>query len=511
MVLLRRFLPAVLLCGLTSVTLAQEEKVSPEAPALTPAPAAESKEATEAENKARVEAVKAELLALEAKAKEGDLKAALELANKLVAFRNAAAAVPFYRQAAKGDVVEAQEKIALILLNTAERATWPEGHSWLDRAAQGGSVRAIEEQARMVLFGSHGREKSVAEAQKLLEKARGMPGAREAHFLLGKMAAEGIGRERDGAVAVDHLRRGEAAGSIDAMLGLVDLFVSDSLVKKDLAEAERLARKAYDLGSAEAAYRLAIMFERADPKVPDFTGAREWLGVARERGHSGAMARLGTYALQGNGEIKDPTKAYRHYREAAARGHADAAYAIAKLYDQGQGAPQDPVAAAAWYRIAAEGGQAQAQNEYGVRLAAGRGVPADVQGAAGWFQRACKRNLPAAFVNLGELYLVGNGLEKDEPRAHNLFESAAKAGHPGAQERLSRLCEMGIGLGGVADPVGAAYWAARAAENNEKFVEGAKKLREVLKPDQVGELERRLEAARRKREQKPEPEEPRSK
>lgn len=454
------------------------------------------------EDKAQLEAAKKELLALEEKAKQGDLKAALELADNLVTYGNAQVATPFYRQAAQGGVLTAQEKLGLILLNTADRATWAEGHGWLDKAAQKGSVRALEEQARMILFGSHGLEKSVKRSQELLEKARVMPGAKESHYLLGKMAAEGIGRVRDGAVAVDHLRRGEGAGSVDAMLGLAELFATDVLVKKNLAEAERLARKAFALGSAEAAYRLALMFEGDDPKIARFTDSAEWLQKAAERGHTGAMARLGTYALQGLGEEKNAKKAYQRYREAAARGHADAAYAIANLYDQGAGVPQDPVAAAGWYRIAAEGGQAQAQNEYGVRLAAGRGIPADLAQAATWFTRACQQNLSAAFVNLGELFLLGNGVAKDEERAHNLFESAAKSNHAGAQVRLANLCEKGIGLGGRPDAVGAAYWAARAAAHGKAYEEQALRLRKALQPAQAGELDRRLAAVKKQSEPK---------
>ena len=261
----------------------------------------------------------------------------------------------------------------------------------------------------MILFGSHGREKSVAKATELLERARVMAGAKEAHFLLGKMAAEGIGRARDGAVAVAHLRKGEEAGSVDAILGLAELYATDALVKKNLPEAQRLAQKAFSLGSAEGAYRTALFLEPQNEDPAAWKESLGWLEKAAERGHVGSLARLGTYALQGLSGKKDPAKAYQYYREAAARGHADSAFAIASLYDQGVGVPNDPVAAVGWYRVAAEGGQAQAQNELGVRLAAGRGIPANLEEAAAWFQRACRQNLPAAFVNLGEMYLVGNG------------------------------------------------------------------------------------------------------
>jgi hypothetical protein len=49
----------------------------------------------------------------------------------------------------------------------------------------------------------------------------------------------------------------------------------------------------------------------------------------------------------------------------------------------------------------------------------------------------------------------------------------------------------------VPDPVGAAYWAARAAQQEERLAEYAASLRAELSAEQAGELERRLAAVKR--------------
>jgi len=150
-------------------------------------------------------------------------------------------------------------------------------------------------------------------------------------------------------------------------------------------------------------------------------------------------------------------------------------------------------------RVAADRGHAASQNEFGLRLAGGLGVPSSFEEARKWFTKASQQGFPAALVNLGEIYQYGVGVERNMGEARKFYEAAAKANHPGGQLRLALLLQSDAGEAG--DPVGAAYWMARAAAQDQTVasnpetkaaVKQLEVLRAALSPSQVSELDRRL-------------------
>lgn len=435
-----------------------------------------------------------ELEDLRKRADGGDAAAALQVGNRLLASGNADQASGYYQKAAQANQVEAQEKLALLLLSSDNPAFWPNGHSWLDKAVQAGSVVAMEKQALILLNGSNGRERSVEQALQLLNQARQLPGARETFFVLGNLAAQGVGMPRDGAIALAHFQEGAQRGSLPCLIALHKLYREGSIVPKDQTKAEQLGQQASDQGDAEAAYQMAIYFETfKDPANPDWKEAGRWLKLASDRGSGGASTRLATYELNGKSGKPNPEEAVRLYRLAAQQGDAEACFQISGLYREGTALPQDAVASAGWCRLAAERGLALAQNEYGIMLVGGVGLTRNPAEAAQWFQRAAQRKVPAALYNLAALYENGLGLPANSAEAFRLYEAAAKENHAGAQSRLAALLEKGA-VTGAPDPVGAAYWAERSARNDPKGADLAKRLHDALNEDQQGELKRRLGA-----------------
>jgi TPR repeat protein len=188
------------------------------------------------------------------------------------------------------------------------------------------------------------------------------------------------------------------------------------------------------------------------------------------------------------------TEAVRLYRLAAQQGDAEACFQLSVLYRDGIEVPQDSVASAGWCRLAAERGLGVAQNEYGIMLVSGVGLTRNPAEAAQWFQRAAQQQIPAAFFNLAALHENGVGIPGNPTEALRLYETAAKGNHTGAQLRLAILLNSGA-ITGAADPVGAAYWAERSARNDSNASELSKQLRSALSSDQLGELQRRLQAA----------------
>lgn len=456
--------------------------------------AAASAEQVAGQTAEQAEKLRQELQSLVEKANGGDNKAALELADRVLTAGNLDAASVLYQKAAQGNELEAQEKLAALLLSSNNPALWPTGHSWLDRAVQSNSVAAMEQQAVILLNGSHGRERSVDEAVKLLKRACQLPGAKQAHFLLGNLAAQGVGLPRDGAIALSHFQEGAKAGSIPCLVGLHRLYREGGLVKKDLGEAERLGKQAAEQGSAEAAYEMGLFYEQFRDGGPDWKEAAKWLKMASERGSGGASTRLASYHMNGKLGDANVTEAVKLCRLAAEQGDAEACHLMGVFYQEGKAVPQDAVASTGWLRIGAERGYALSENEYGLRLVAGIGVTRDPGQGAQWLLRAAQKGMPAAMVNLGEMLLNGVGVNRNPQEGVRMIETAAKANHIGAQQRLAVLLQSGAATG-AADPVGAAYWAQRAANSDPKLADLAKQLREALAEGQKGELERRLKAA----------------
>jgi TPR repeat protein len=440
------------------------------------------------------EKARQELQALAEKANGGDSAAAMELANRILATGNSDLASELYLKAAQANQVEAQEKLALLLLSSPNQALWPSGHSWLDKAILGGSVLAMEKQAMILLNGDNGREQNIDEAVRVLNKARQLPGAKETFFLLGNLAVQGVGMPRDGAIALAHFQEGASRGSIPCLRALHRLYRDGTVIPKDVAKAEELGSQAVKLGDPESAYEMGIFEETYRSGTPDWAAAARWLKIASERGFAGATTRLAIYQLNGKLGKPDPAEAVRLCRLAADQGDAEACFQLSSFYREGKELPQDAVASAAWCRLAAERGLAVAQNEYGIMLVNGFGGSRNPREAAQWFERAAQRDIPAAVFNLAALYENGVGIAANPAEALRLYQAAATANHSGAQSRLAILLREGR-LTGAADPVGAAYWAERSARNEASGADLAKQLREALTADQKGELERRLKAA----------------
>ncbi|MEM6280437.1 MAG: tetratricopeptide repeat protein [Verrucomicrobiota bacterium] len=432
-------------------------------------------------------------LELATKAADGDVAVAEELSNLAETSGPVRLPASLETEGIPESAAVARELLSELLLSSPNPAIWPTGHSWLDRSIQDGSVVSLERQAAILLNGSRGREKSIPQAIKLLQRAREMPGATQAHFLLGNLASRGIGMPQDGDLALTHFREGAEAGSIPCLIGLHQLHRDGRIVEKDLEEAAQFGKEAADLGSAEAAFQMGVFYESFVGEEPDWAQAAQWLQLASDRGQASATTRLGGYYMYGRLGKSDPERAIELCRLAVEQGDAEACFLMAGFYLEGTQVPKDLVASTAWLKMAAGRGHVPSQNELGVRLSQGLGVSRDLETAVRWFVQAAEKGFPPAMVNLGEILENGVGVEKNVPEARKLYDRAAKANHAGAQIRLARMLAAGTSTG-IPDPVGAAYWAEVSARKEESSRPIAEQLKETLSEAQQGELQRRLEA-----------------
>jgi len=379
------------------------------------------------------------LTTLARKANGDDEASARELVTTLLDGTDAKADAAFAKEVEEATVPEAARILGLTLLRSGKEDLQSEGLAFVRRAVDEGSVLAMEVMARILIDGEFGQEVALDEAIALLRKARQLPGASEAHRLLGDLSLRGTGMPQDAAIAIEYYRQGAEAGSVASLLALHRLFLAGDPVPKDAAEAERYGRAAAERGSAEAALEMAAFYEQHVGSAPDWLQAGEWLRRAAEMGAPGAARRLADYHLTAKPGFTDPAEGIRLLRVAAGLGDAEACFLIGRAYREGVHLPLDPVASTAWLRIAGDFGLAQAENAYALNLMSGYGVASNPTEAVTWFRRAADRGLPEAMLNLATLYEQGVGIAADPALAHRYYTAAVRAGIEEAGPRLERF------------------------------------------------------------------------
>ena len=371
--------------------------------------------------------------------------------------------LPLLRRAADGGGVDAQQLCAMVLVKLNRPELFEEAKSRLADAAENGSVVALEEQGRLALVGGLGEQLDFGRARNLLEAAIEQPGASESFYLLGRMAAEGLGRDQDLALAVSFMRRGEKAGSSSAILALGQLYLGEgSLIERDLSKAEALFLRAFEQKRGEAAFYLGLMAECYHRDSPRWEEAVEWYRKAGKFGFAAAFKKLGDLALQE--QVEQEEAAFNYYQVAVGLKNVEAAYALAGLYQSGRTVPQDMVAAAAWVRFAAERDHLPAQNQLGLWLLEGQGGRPDFEEAMAWLEKDAVQGYPAAQYNLAVVMLETKGPEEKHAQAIELLKKAGKGRHREAASRLAVLYDTGEFV--VADSFEAAFWAGLAAKED---------------------------------------------
>lgn len=433
------------------------------------------------------------LLSLAKKAIGEEAAGAEAIVDRLLAGAPVAMDATFREEVEASSAVEAARIFGLTLLRSGEAEFYDEGIALLEKAVAGESVLAMEVLAQIHLEGAFGQEQDVDEAVELLKQARLLPGATEAHRLLGDLALAGTGLPKDPVLAIEYYRRGAEAGAVSCLLALHRLFREKDSDFRDVVEAERYGRAAAEAGDSEAMMEMAAFFEGHTDDAPEWLRAAEWLRKAVEGGSSAAGLRLADYHFEGRLGAVDGVEGMRLLRLAAAGGSGEACFRIGEAYKSGKHLPQDPVASTAWFRVGAELGSGASENAYGLAVATGYGTRADPVRAVTSFERAAGKGQLEAFVNLGELHEHGVGVERDLTKAAGFYRQAAEAGVAIAQGKLAELLSSDEARS-LGDPLEAAYWAARSvASGRGESKDLADRLRNSLSPELQGQLKEKLD------------------
>lgn len=194
-------------------------------------------------------------------------------------------------------------------------------------------------------------------------------GVARAQSNVGACFAEGLGVERDLALAVRWLTLAAEAGDPVGQRNLATLHFRGEGVAQDDGRAAALYRAAAEQGDAAAQDMLSWMLLE-DGVLFDPAEARLWAERAAGQGVATAMTRLGMLHHNAIGVARDPAEAARWWRMAAERGDADAQAMLGAACHMGSGVAKDPVQALAWLLRGTAGGSALAGRFLGPARAA---------------------------------------------------------------------------------------------------------------------------------------------
>ena len=350
------------------------------------------------------------------------------------------------------------------------------------------------------LYGSDEKEPDFKEAFRLFS-GEAEEGNALAMFDLGRMYADGLGREADSAKA--HEWYGKA----------LTAFVAT----EQCAEERQRPYLQYRIGKMYAAglgYELPVVpdEEGGDGKAgKDYEKAVAWFSRAVSANHKYAQYSLGGLYYRGQGVTQNYSQAFNLYQRSAEQGNPYASYKMAKMYRDGIGVASnaehsescfeqafsgfcrleaqshddklqyrlgqmlhtgtgtvkdDRVAEAYWER-AAQPGNVNAQYALGkLWLENGTG---DQKQAVAWLEKAAEAEHASAQYALANIYLAGEAVAKDVTKAMELFTRAAKQGHDYAAYQLGKQFLQGEET--EKDMEAAIKWLKQSAAANNQYAQ----------------------------------------
>lgn len=212
-------------------------------------------------------------------------------------------------------------------------------------------------------------------------------------------------------------------------------------VPKDLALAARWYAKGAELGDTEAQFGLGVLYAEGQGVERNYTEAARLFEIVAAKGHPLANYNLGLLFLRGRGKPENPRRAFAHILYAAEKGVVSAQYDLGTLYTTGTGTEPNAFDAAKWFGKAAAAGHTDAEIEYAVILFKGHGVPPDQKKGAQYFRQAAEKGVPTAQNRLARCYANGAGVGLDLVEAAKWHGLAKDGGieDPTLDQMLAKL------------------------------------------------------------------------
>lgn len=253
------------------------------------------------------------------------------------------------------------------------------------------------------------------------------------------------------------------AGDTEAQNIIGYMYLMGKGIPKDREMALKLLTEAADHGCAQAAHRIAVMYDTGQNfSDPDLDKAVEWYTKASDMGYADSQYALAGILFMEDSPYYDNKRAINLLHKAADQGQHDAEHQLGlRLAYGAKGEKRDPKKAEMYLERACEGGVLQAMTDYANMLFEGQAVPQDLAKSAKWFTKAAEQYDGIAQYALGCFYGNGYYYQKDDKEAAKWFREAAEGGEPNSQYALA--CFYYEGRGVPKDTKKAEEWFAEAA------------------------------------------------
>ncbi|UAL08261.1 MAG: sel1 repeat family protein [Candidatus Methanogranum gryphiswaldense] len=272
--------------------------------------------------------------------------------------------------------------------------------------------------------------------------------------------------KKDHKIALSYCTVCAEKGNIDSMSTIGFMYLMGKGVSKDKEKAMYWLKKAADLGSGEAMYRIGSMYEEGLCFTePDLKEAAKWYTFSASAGNKDGQYSMAAFCCAQKTKYYDPKRAAQLFQAAADQGHIEAAYQIGMTYAFGEGAKRDTGLAIKYLEMACEGGSQQAMVDYANMRFEGTMLPKDEHIAAKWFEVAANRCDGTAQYALACMYGNGIHFEKSDEMAAKWFRESAEMGDANSQYCLGCFCYEGRGC--TKDAKEAASWFEQAAEQGQ--------------------------------------------
>jgi TPR repeat protein len=187
---------------------------------------------------------------------------------------------------------------------------------------------------------------------------------------------------------------------------------SKETVAAERAAAFADAKKRAEAGDAKAMLEHGFNHMLGLGTPIDMPTAAEWIRRAAEKGNEDAYFPYGQICQRGEMRPKDLKEAHRWFRLAAAKQNADAELSLAQAYEQGAGVEKDAKESRRWLELSATHGHPNAQEALAWELCESENA-ADLRQANEWLLKAALQGNPRASVLLGVNHILAKGTAKN--------------------------------------------------------------------------------------------------
>ncbi|XP_072122978.1 protein sel-1 homolog 1-like [Mobula birostris] len=343
-----------------------------------------------------------------------------------------------------------------ILKRSRDKNLRKEGYKLLLKAADLGSMKALERIAFALMFGDQ-MPQNVTAAKDLFE-ALAENGSHKAQTALGFMHATGIGMSYNQPKALVYYTFAALGGNFVAHMILGYRYLNGINLPQHCEAALIHYRTAAKYVADNIALNGEILTEkvRLTEKAENLSSNGEimdsdlyqYYQFIAERGDVASQVSLGQLHLTGGKGIEqDFKKAFYYLSKAAQGGSTNALGFLGKMYFEGnEVVPQSNEIALMYFRMAAERGNPIGLTGLGLAYLYGKGLPVDYDKASKYFKKAADKGWVDGQFQLGVMYYTGLGTKRDYKLATQYFRHASQAGHALALYNLAQMYGSGTGV-----------------------------------------------------------------